>query len=87
MTTLYQDSTVDYFDLESFFFGCVSGLENSQAARPAGCTVIAKCISSQEKTIAKESFTSKVTSGRTLPAVIQDMAPAKVCTSCVSKVS
>ena len=82
MTTDYPDSTVDYLDLESFYFGCVTGLENSQAARPAGCAVTAECIGPNGEKIAKQSFPFKVTSGGLTPAIIQDMVPAKVCISC-----
>ena len=81
MTTVYQDSTVEYFDLESFYFGCVTGAENSEAAVPAGCSVTVECISPQGKSIAKQSFAFKVTSGGLTPACIQDMVQAKVCTS------
>ena len=78
MTTEYQDGTVDYLDLDSFYSGCATGLGNFEAARPAGCSVIAECISPQEKSIARQSFAFKVTSGGLTPALVQDMALAKV---------
>lgn len=87
MTTVYQDSTVEYLDLVSFYFGCTTRLGNSEAAKPAGCSVIAECISPQGTSIAKQSFAFKLTSGGLTPAIVQDMALAEVCTYCISWVS
>ena len=39
ITSVYPDSTVDFLDLISFYFGCVIGLRNSQAAPPPNCAV------------------------------------------------
>ena len=39
ITTVYRDSTVDFFDLISFFFGCSLGLRNNEIAKPQECEV------------------------------------------------
>jgi hypothetical protein len=39
MTVNYADSTIDHFNLESFYYGCVTGLEESITAVVVSCTV------------------------------------------------
>ena len=39
ITTVYPDSTVQFFDLISFYFACALGLRNSVAAEPEKCEV------------------------------------------------
>ena len=39
LTTFYQDSKVDAFDLESFYFGCVIGLAQGATAVPNACNI------------------------------------------------
>ena len=39
ITTVYGDSTVQFFDLLSFYFACALGLRNSVIAAPQKCEV------------------------------------------------
>ena len=42
MVTNYADSTVDHFDLFSFYYGCSSSTQGSAAALPAACVITVK---------------------------------------------
>jgi hypothetical protein len=42
MTVNYSDSTIDHFDLKSFFFGCVLATQVSILGKPISCTVTVK---------------------------------------------
>lgn len=39
MTVNYADSTIDHFDLSSFYYACVYATEASIAAKPQSCTL------------------------------------------------
>ena len=79
MTTVYQDSTIDFFDLSSFYYGCVVGLQKSQADVLTYCFVDIECIGPQGKSVAKESFEFDANGG-----LVQDMAQALVMISPVA---
>ncbi len=72
MTTVYQDTTVDFFDLISFYFGCVIGLEQGQADAVESCTVAATCVNPAGKTVATQSFPFVSNGG-----LVQNMVQAK----------
>ena len=72
MTTVYQDTTIDHFDLSSFFFGCVVGLDNGQADPAISCTVTATCVNPAGKTVASQSFNFMSNGG-----LVQNMVEAK----------
>ena len=54
MTTLYDDTTVDFFDLLYLYYGCTVG--ETAAGVPAGCTITATCIIPSNKTVPTQSF-------------------------------
>jgi len=56
MTVNYQDSTVDHFDLRSFYFGCAAGLQNGAVSLPLTCTVTATGKDRKGKQVARQSF-------------------------------
>ena len=72
MTTVYQDTTVVFFDLFSFYFGCATGLEQSQADPVVSCTVAATCVNPAGQIVATQSF-SFVSNG----GLLQNMVEAK----------
>ena len=65
MTTVYPDTTVVYFDLISFYFGCAANGENSAAAVATACTVTTICVNPDGKTVATESFSFTSSGGLT----------------------
>ena len=56
MTAVYDDSTISNFTLSSFFYGCVLGTEESEAAVPMSCTITLTGFSSSGKQIAQQNF-------------------------------
>ena len=56
MTAVYDDSTISNFTLDSFFYGCVLGSEESEAGDPMSCTITLTGFSSSGKQIAKQDF-------------------------------
>ena len=72
ITTVYTDTTVVLFDLFSFYFGCVIGLEQSEASVLVSCTVAATCVNPAGQTVATQSF-SFVSNG----GLVQNMVEAK----------
>ena len=73
MTTVYPDTTVVFFNLFSFFFGCAIGLEQSQADPPVSCTVTATCVNPDGQTVATQSFPFVSNGG-----ALQNMVEAKL---------
>ena len=73
MTTVYQDTTVVFFDLFSFFFGCAIGLEQSVADPPVSCTVAATCVNPAGQIVAIQSFSFESNGG-----VLQNMVKAEL---------
>lgn len=39
MTVDYPDSTIEFFHLSSFYYGCTLNTENSDAGMPTSCTI------------------------------------------------
>lgn len=72
MTVVYQDTTVNFFDLTYFYFGCVIGLENRQADLVESCTVTATCVNPAGVTVATQNFPFVSNGG-----VLQNMVQAK----------
>lgn len=62
MTVNYADSTVDHFDLKSFYYGCALGSEESVAGVPSPCTITVRGYSDDdgEDLVATQSFDYKV---------------------------
>ncbi|KAF2639666.1 hypothetical protein P280DRAFT_44758 [Massarina eburnea CBS 473.64] len=58
MTVDYADSTIDHFDLKSFYYGCAVGSEVSVVGVPLACTVTVKGYADTQKTklTASQSF-------------------------------
>jgi hypothetical protein len=56
MTVDYEDSTIDHFDLNSFYYGCVTGLEESATAVVISCTVTVTGKDKNGDTIKQQSF-------------------------------
>ena len=77
MTTVYQDSTIDSFDLKSFFFGCTAATKVSAVQLPVNCTTTVQCINSQGQSSTPETF-AFVTNG----GLVQDMVQAQVSRQC-----
>ena len=73
MNAAYPDSTIEYFDLKSFYFGTVVAAEQSAAAVPATATVTAECFNTAGKSVKKQTFTFKSNGG-----LVQDMIIAKM---------
>lgn len=73
MTTVYQDTTVVFFDLFSFFFGCATGLKNSMADPLVSCTVAATCVNPAGQIVSTPQSFSFVSNG----GLVQDMVEAK----------
>ena len=72
MTTVYPDTTVVFFDLFSFYFGCVIGLEQSEASVLVSRTVAATCVNPAGQTVATQSFPFVSNGG-----LVQNMVEAK----------
>jgi len=62
MTVNYADSTVDHFDLKSFYYGCALGSEASVAGVPLPCTITVRGYSDYngEDLVATQNFDYKV---------------------------
>ena len=73
MTTVYQDSTIAYFDLTSFYFGCVTSLAQGSAATLLNCTLTATCGNPEGALVKRQSFRFTTNGGLT-----QQMVQAKV---------
>ena len=56
MTTVYQDTTVDYFDLESLYYGCVLSTETTAVVSLTSCSITATCVNTKGKQVAQQSF-------------------------------
>jgi len=63
MTVNYEDSTIDHFDLRSFYYGCAAGLQNGAASLPLTCTVTATGKNRAGKQVAKQSFKFQTNGG------------------------
>lgn len=74
MTTVYQDTTVVFFDLFSFFFACATGLEQSQVGLPMSCTVTATCVNPAGQIVSTPQSFSFVSNG----GLLQNMVEAKL---------
>ena len=72
MTAVYPDTTVLFFDLTSFYFGCIVALQNTAADPPVPCTVTTTCVNPAGKTVATQSFVFATNGG-----LAQDMVQAK----------
>lgn len=73
MMTNYADSTVDHFDLKSFYYGCSSASQASVAAVPVSCTVTIKGYADDaaRQLVATQSFAFTVGSGTLLQTSAQ----------------
>jgi hypothetical protein len=62
MTVNYADSTVDHFDLKSFYYGCALGSEASVAGVPLPCMITVRGYSDYngEDLVATQNFDYKV---------------------------
>ncbi|KAF2028332.1 hypothetical protein EK21DRAFT_90750 [Setomelanomma holmii] len=62
MTTNYADSTIDHFDLHSFYFGCALGTQASVLGVPQSCTVSIKGYEDDQATklVTEQSFSFSV---------------------------
>ena len=56
MSAVYDDATISNFTLESFFFGCILGTEESETSEPMSCTITLTGFSSSGKKIAQQDF-------------------------------
>jgi hypothetical protein len=58
MTVNYADSTIDHFDLYSFYYACVLATEASVAAKPQSCTLTIKGYrdDAAKELVAQQSF-------------------------------
>lgn len=56
MTVNYADSTIDHFDLKSFYFACAVGAEASAAGAPLACKVTVTGKAKDGSVKAKQSF-------------------------------
>ena len=56
LTTVYPDTTINHFDFNSFFFGCVLSSQESAAGVPQSCTVTVTGLDKNGKQVAKQSF-------------------------------
>ena len=62
MTTTYADSTIDHFDLKSFYYGCSLGTQASVLGVPQSCTVSIKGYKDElaQELVAEQSFEFEV---------------------------
>lgn len=62
MTVNYADSTVDHFDLKSFYYGCALASQASVAGVPLSCTIMVRGYSDDngENLVATQNFDYKV---------------------------
>ena len=56
LTTVYQDTTIDHFDFQSFYFGCVLSSQETATGVPQSCTVTVTGFDKNGKQVAKQSF-------------------------------
>lgn len=56
MTTVYDDSTVSYLNLYSFFYGCALGLEESLTSVPESCNITITGFDPSGKQVATQTF-------------------------------
>lgn len=65
MMTNYADSTIDHFDLKSFYYGCSASTQASVAAVPTSCTVTIKGYADDgaQKLVATQDFPFTVGAG------------------------
>ena len=56
MTTVYDDSTVKSLTLDSFFYGCALGAEESLVSLPLSCSITVTGFNSSGKQAAKQPF-------------------------------
>ncbi|KAL8688348.1 MAG: hypothetical protein Q9218_005722 [Villophora microphyllina] len=71
VTAVYQGSTINSFDLESFWYGCVSGLENDIANYPIPCEIFLEFIDTSGNSVKKQSFDFGANGDRFLQDQIQ----------------
>ena len=51
MTTIYEDTTVDFVDLTSFYYGNFVATSENAAGATTTCTIMATCVSPSNTTI------------------------------------
>ncbi|KAF2674293.1 hypothetical protein BT63DRAFT_6662 [Microthyrium microscopicum] len=51
MTTVYPDSTIDHFDLYSFYYACSSATQTSLLGLPLSCTITASAYTDVSKPV------------------------------------
>ena len=56
LTVIYQDTTVDHFDFNSFFFGCALDTVEGAASAPQTCTVTVTGFDKNNKQVAQQKF-------------------------------
>ena len=56
MTTVYQDTTVDFFDLTSLYYGCEDNTQVDPATVLTSCSITATCISPKGQQVAQQNF-------------------------------
>ena len=73
LTVVYQDTTINFFDLTSFYFGIEVDLKPSQGDVPTAGTLTIECIDPKGKSIKKKDFRFETNGG-----LVQDMLQVKV---------
>lgn len=56
LTTVYEESTIAYFNLYSFFFGCAVGSEETVVGVPQSCNLTVTGLNAQGKQVAQQTF-------------------------------
>lgn len=56
MTTVYSDSTITYFDLQSFYYGCVVTSAETVEGVPESCTITVTGYNTNGQEVASQTF-------------------------------